>query len=77
MEKVILFIQKKRQIEKARRQRNQEKFLLMYFSYLYQKLDKNKVEIPYFLKAQKTVNDLKNRGLVADVYKYILKKGVA
>lgn len=77
MKKIISFIQKKRQIEKEKTQRNQEKFLQMYFSYLYQKNDAGKVEIPYFIKAQQTVEDIKKRGLLADVYKYIIKKGVA
>ena len=75
--KIISFIQKKRQIKKAKEQRKQEKFLQMYFSYLYQKNDAGKIEIPYFIKAQQTVEDLKFRGLLAPVYNHIIKKGVA
>ena len=77
MNKIISFIQKKRQIQKVKKQRNQERFLQMYFSYLYQKNDARKVEIPYFIKAKQTVEDLKMRGLLAPVYNYIIKKGVA
>lgn len=77
MNKIISFIQKKRQIRKAKKQRNQERFLQMYFSYLYQKNDAGKVEIPYFIKAKETVEDLKMRGLLTPVYNLIIKKGVA
>jgi len=75
--KIIEQFRKKLQIAKARKQRNQEKFMQMYFSYLYQKQDAGKVEIPYFLKAKETVADLKMRGLLVPVYEHILKKGVA
>lgn len=77
MNKIISFIQKKRQIEKARKQKNLEKFMHMYFCYLYQKNDAGKVEIPYFIKAKQTVEDLKMRGLLAPVYNHIITKGVA
>ncbi len=75
--RLLNFFRKRRQIAQAKRQRKQEKFLQMYFSYLYQKQDAGKVEIPYFLKAKETVADLKMRGLLVPVYEHILKKGVA
>lgn len=77
MKKIISLIKKKGQIENAKKQRNQEKFMQMYFCYLYQKNDAGKIEIPYFIKAKETVKDLKMRGLLTPVYEHIQKKGVA
>lgn len=77
MKKIISFLKAKREIEKARKQANQERFLIMYFCYLYQKLDAGKVELPYFIKAKQTVEDLKFRNLISDVYEHIQKRGIA
>jgi hypothetical protein len=75
--RLLNFFRKRRQIAQAKRQRKQEKFLQMYFSYLYQKNDAGKIEIPHFLKAKDTVADLRHRGLIAPVYNHILKRGIA
>jgi len=77
MKKILLLIRKRRLIQKMQEQRQQEEFMQMYFTYLYKKQDAGKVEIPYFIKAKETVEELKMRGIFDDVYEHILKKGVA
>ena len=48
-----------------------------YFTELYKQNDADKIEVPYFLKAIDTVKDLVEKNLLDDVYKHIIKKGVA
>lgn len=75
--KIIQLFKKNKQIREAKIAKRQENYLEKYFSNLYAKNDAGKVEIPHFIKAQQTVEDLKQRGLVADIYKHIKQKGVA
>lgn len=75
--RIIQLFKEKRQIKDAKIAKRQENYLENYFSKLYAKNDAGKVEIPHFIKAQQTVEDLKKRGLVADIYKHIKQKGVA
>ncbi len=77
MEKLLLFIRKKRLIAKMQEMRQKEEFMQMYFTYLYKKQDAGKLEIPHFVKAEETIKELKMRGIFDDVYEHILKKGVA
>ncbi len=77
MKKILLLIRKKRLIAKMKARKQQEEFMQMYFMYLYKKQDEGKLEIPYFIKAQETIEELKIRGIYDDVYEHILKKGVA
>ena len=51
--------------------------LTAYFTELYKQNDADKIEVPYFLKAIDTVKDLVEKNLLDDVYKHIIKKGVA
>ena len=76
MKRIIEFMKRKQEERKLREQRKQEAFLKRYFSVMYRINDYDLIEIPYFKKAESTVEDLKRRGLLSDVYKYIVKKGV-
>lgn len=75
--KIIQLFRQRKQISDAKIAKRQENYLENYFSKLYAKNDAGKIEIPHFIKAQQTVEDLKRRGLVADMYKHIKQKGVA
>lgn len=75
MNKVIQMFRNHKQQKELQEQQKQERFLKKYFSVVYRINDYDKIEIPYFMKAQQTVDDLKKRGLLKDVYKYIIKKG--
>ncbi|MCD8025066.1 MAG: hypothetical protein LUE64_05980 [Candidatus Gastranaerophilales bacterium] len=73
--KITQLLKKQSETKKRQKLEKQEKFLKKYFSRLYAKNDAGKVEIPFFIKAQQTVEDLKKRGLIEDVFKYISKRG--
>ena len=77
MNKLFQKIKKHQEQKRAEKQRKQEQFLTNYFSVLYRVRDYGTLQIPHFIGAQQTVEDIKQRGLLEDVYKYIYKKGVA
>lgn len=77
MNKLLQKIKKHQEQKRAEKQRKQEQFLTNYFSVLYRVRDYGTLQIPHFIRAQQTVEDIKQRGLLEDVYKYIYKKGVA
>ncbi len=66
--KIVQLLKEKKQQERKK----QEKFLEDYFSQLYAKNDAGKVEIPHFIKAQQTVQELIVNGLFEDVFKDII-----
>lgn len=72
---IIQKIKKHQQQKRAEKQKKQEQFLTNYFSILYRVRDYGTLQIPHFIRAQQAVEDIKKRGLLEDVYKYI-KKGV-
>ena len=74
--KIIQMIKDKKEQRRLEEQQKQERFLKKYFSVVYRINDYDRIELPYFIKAQQTVDDLKKRGLLEDVYKYIIKRGV-
>ena len=74
--KIIQMIKDKKEQRRLKEQQKQERFLKKYFSVVYRINDYDRIELPYFIKAQQTVDDLKKRGLLEDVYKYIIKRGV-
>ena len=76
MKKLIAHIKKQIEQKKIKEQQMQERFLKRYYSVLYKVNDFERVEIAYFLKAEQTVEDLKQRGLLSEVYRYIKRKGV-
>lgn len=74
----VIQLFKNNKAQKRRQEREQkEQFLQEYFSRLYEKNDAGKVEIPFFIKAQQTVDELKANGLLDDVFKHIQKRGLA
>ena len=75
MKRIIERIKNYKEEKAKKEQQKQERFLKRYFSVIYRINDFERVEIPYFQKAEQTVEDLKKRGLLKDVYKYIIKKG--
>lgn len=75
MNKVIQMFKKHKDAKKIQKQKQQEQFLMNYFSILYRIQDYGKLQIPYFIRAQQAVEDIKRRGLLEDVYKYIYKSG--
>jgi len=76
MNKIIQRIKKFLEQKRAEKQKKQEEFLTTYFSILYRVRDYGTLQIPHFIRAQQTVEDIKKRGLLEDVYKYVYKKGV-
>ena len=76
LKKIIEMIKKHRAQKFLNEQRKKEEYLNEYFSFMYWVNDMGRLEVPYFQKARQTVRDLKRRGLLEDVYKYIVKRGV-
>ena len=74
---VIQLFRNKKTVKRQRTQEQKEQFLTAYFTELYKQNDADKIEVPYFLKAIDTVKDLVEKNLLDDVYKHIIKKGVA
>lgn len=74
---VIQLFRNKKAVKRQRTQEEKKQFLTAYFTELYKQNDADKIEVPYFLKAIDTVKELGEKNLVDDVYKHIIKKGVA
>lgn len=62
--------------KKEQKQKYHEDFLRDYFSRFYEKQDKGKVEIPYFLKARQKVESLKIENKIEETVRNI-KRGIA
>lgn len=67
----------KNRIEKRKQQRQQfiKKWLYVYYCRFYETRDYGKIALPYFMVAEKKVNDLESRGLLEITYNQI-KQGV-
>lgn len=67
----------KNRIEKRKQQRQQfiKKWLYAYYCRFYEARDYGKIALPYFIVAEKKVNDLESRGLLEITYNQI-KQGV-
>lgn len=76
MKKFIEMLKRRKAQKLLKEQQKQESFLTEYFSFIYWVNDMGRLEIPYFQKAEQTVNNLKKKGLLKDVYNYIIERGV-
>lgn len=76
--KIIQFIKNKIEQKKVRRLQRMEKYLEAYFLRQHRQASRGILAIPYFLEAQRDIENLKQRGLIEETYKQIKrKKGVA
>ncbi len=76
MKKFFEMLKRRKAQKLLKEQKKQESFLTEYFSFIYWVNDMGRLEIPYFQKAEQTVIDLKKKGLLKDVYNYIIERGV-